>query len=181
MLFMGEEWGATTPWQYFTDHTEPRIAAAVRRGRRDEFAEHGWNRSDVPDPQAGETVARSHLDWDELRLDQHRRLFWWYRDLIRLRRERGDLRDPRLDRVHVDHDPDEETVVVWRGAHAVVVNLATQPRTIGLDPPPGDRCDPPVERHIVLAWDPADATFDGTLLTLPAESAAVVGPVARSS
>ena len=53
MLFMGEEWGAATPWQYFTDHTEPAIAAAVRRGRRDEFAEHGWDRSDVPDPQSG--------------------------------------------------------------------------------------------------------------------------------
>src|SRR6478735_6457988 len=121
MLFMGEEWGASTPWQYFTDHTEPRIAAAVRQGRRDEFAGHGWSRSDVPDPQSTRTAARSRLDWEELRREPQGRLFWWYRDLIRLRRERGDLRDPRLDRVHVDHDPVRRTVLVRRGGHVVAV------------------------------------------------------------
>ncbi len=51
MLFMGEEWGASTPWQYFTDHPDPALADAVRQGRRDEFAAHGWAREDVPDPQ----------------------------------------------------------------------------------------------------------------------------------
>ena len=42
MLFMGEEWAASTPWQFFTDHQEPELAEAVRAGRRREFAEHGW-------------------------------------------------------------------------------------------------------------------------------------------
>ena len=65
MLFMGEEWGASTPWQYFTDHTDPALGAAVQRGPRDEFAAHGWDRDDVPDPQADETFERSRLDWDE--------------------------------------------------------------------------------------------------------------------
>ena len=65
MLFMGEEWGASTPWQYFTDHTDPAIAEAVRQGRRREFAGHGWELADVPDPQAPETFERSRLDWDE--------------------------------------------------------------------------------------------------------------------
>jgi maltooligosyltrehalose trehalohydrolase len=51
MLFMGEEWAASTPWQFFTDHTDPELAEAVRRGRRREFAEHGWAEEDVPDPQ----------------------------------------------------------------------------------------------------------------------------------
>ena len=62
MLFMGEEWGASTPWQYFTDHTDPGIAEAVRRGRRDEFAAHGWDREQVPDPQADRTAERSRLN-----------------------------------------------------------------------------------------------------------------------
>ena len=66
MLFMGEEWGASTPWQYFTDHTDDRIAEAVRRGRRDEFASHGWDRARVPDPQSPATFERSRLDWSEL-------------------------------------------------------------------------------------------------------------------
>jgi maltooligosyltrehalose trehalohydrolase len=48
MLFMGEEWGASTPWMYFTDHEEPALADAVRQGRRREFAEHGWAEEDVP-------------------------------------------------------------------------------------------------------------------------------------
>ncbi|MEJ7707060.1 MAG: hypothetical protein WKF82_07115 [Nocardioidaceae bacterium] len=58
MLFMGEEWAASTPWQYFTDHTDMTIARAVRRGRRDEFASHGWSRWEVPDPQAEGTAER---------------------------------------------------------------------------------------------------------------------------
>ena len=56
MLFMGEEWGASTPWMYFTDHTDPAIADAVRQGRREEFGGHGWALDDVPDPQARRDV-----------------------------------------------------------------------------------------------------------------------------
>ncbi len=52
MVFMGEEWGASTPWQFFTDFDEPALAQAVRVGRREEFAEHGWDAEEVPDPQA---------------------------------------------------------------------------------------------------------------------------------
>ena len=70
MLFMGEEWGAGTPWLYFTDHEEPELAAAVSRGRTEEFAGHGWadlygGPVDVPDPQDESTVAASRLDWAE--------------------------------------------------------------------------------------------------------------------
>jgi maltooligosyltrehalose trehalohydrolase len=169
MLFMGEEWGATTPWQYFTDHTEPEIAAAVRRGRRDEFAEHGWNRADVPDPQSTRTAARSRLDWEELRKEPHLRLFWWYRDLIRLRRERGDLRDPRLDRVRVEHDAERQTVLVRRGALAVAVNLASKARRIDLGAD-SDRL------QVVLAWDDDSLTRSGSTVGLGPESAVVLGP-----
>ena len=55
MLFQGEEWGASTPFQYFTDHPEPDLAKAVREGRRKEFAAFGWKPEDIPDPQAPET------------------------------------------------------------------------------------------------------------------------------
>jgi len=171
MLFMGEEWGASTPWQYFTDHTDTRIAAAVRRGRRDEFAEHGWSRSDVPDPQSAHTVERSRLDWDEVRREPHARLFWWYRDLIRLRRDRHDLRDPRLDQVHVDHDSERRTVVVYRGQHVVVVNLAGEACSVGLD---AGRLA--ADLQVVLAFDTDGVTLEGTTLALPPESAAVLGP-----
>ena len=177
MLFMGEEWGASTPWQYFTDHTEPRIAAAVRRGRRDEFAEHGWDRSDVPDPQSTRTAERSKLDWEELRHEPHARLFWWYRDLIRLRRERGDLRDPRLDRVRVDHDPVQQTVLVRRGRYVVAVNLAPEPRVVDVAQSDAQTSDKHrADLGLVLSWEHAETTLEGGLLTLPPESASVLGP-----
>ena len=67
MLFMGEEWGADTPWQFFTDHTDPFLAEAVSDGRRSEFAAHGWGFADVPDPQDKETFLRSKLDWSPAR------------------------------------------------------------------------------------------------------------------
>ena len=65
MLFMGEEWGADTPWQYFTDHIEPWLAQAVAEGRKAEFAAHGWDAADVPDPQDEATFLRSKLDWEQ--------------------------------------------------------------------------------------------------------------------
>ena len=66
MLFMGEEWGASTPWQFFTSHPEPELGKATAEGRIGEFAEHGWDADVVPDPQDPETFTRSKLDWSEL-------------------------------------------------------------------------------------------------------------------
>ena len=51
MIFMGEEWGASTPWQFFTAHPEPELAEKVATGRREEFAQMDWDLSQVPDPQ----------------------------------------------------------------------------------------------------------------------------------
>jgi len=87
MLFMGEEWGARTPWQFFTSHPEPELARAVAEGRKAEFAQHGWDESTVPDPQDPETFARSHLDWAEPGHEPHRSLLAFHRQLIELRSE----------------------------------------------------------------------------------------------
>jgi maltooligosyltrehalose trehalohydrolase len=174
MLFMGEEWGASTPWQYFTDHTDRSIAEAVRRGRRDEFSSHGWEREDVPDPQAERTFERSKLSWEEVSTEPHIDLLRWYAGLIRLRREVPDLGDPRLDRVHVEHDLAAQTVVMHRGVHHVVVNLSDQPR----DLPIACSEPEPVEVEIISAWSPEAAVVGPRTVRLPAESAAVLGPVA---
>ncbi len=169
MLFMGEEWGASTPWQYFTDHTDSGIARAVRRGRRDEFAAHGWDRADVPDPQSEQTFLDSKLEWSEVSAEPHARLLQWYADLIRLRRQHPDLRDPRLDHVHVSHDDEAETVVVHRGHHLVVANLANESRVIGFS------ATSPGEAQVVLAWEPSETRLlDSARLQLPPQSAAVL-------
>ncbi len=94
MLFMGEEWGASTPWQFFTSHPEPELAEATRRGRRAEFAAMGWDESLVPDPNDPATFERSKLDWSETEQGDHRRLLQLYRALARLRREQPELTDP---------------------------------------------------------------------------------------
>jgi len=163
-LFMGEEWGAGTPWQYFTDHPEPELADAVRNGRRAEFAAYGWQPDQVPDPQDPDTFARSVLDWTELGQDPHRGLLTWYQDLIALRRAEPDLADPSFASVSVHFDEDERWIVVRRGALRVAANLSTEPRTVPLDVPVA---------KILLASDPA-ALARADAVMLPAESIAVL-------
>ncbi len=78
MLFQGEEWGASTPFLYFTDHQDPELGAAVREGRRREHPMEGG--AEVPDPQGLETFLRSKLDWSRARSrEPHRSLLDWYR------------------------------------------------------------------------------------------------------
>jgi maltooligosyltrehalose trehalohydrolase len=132
MLFMGEEWGADTPWQFFTDHTDPFFADAVSTGRRAEFAAHGWDAADVPDPQEKETFLRSKLDWAQPASEPHASLLSWYQALLALRRSRPELSDPRLDQVRVDYDEQARWLVVHRGSLRVVVNVGDGPAEIPL-------------------------------------------------
>jgi maltooligosyltrehalose trehalohydrolase len=127
MLFMGEEWGADTPWQYFTDHIEQWLATAVAEGRRNEFAEHGWGVAEVPDPQQETTFLRSKLDWSQLDREPYLGIFAWYRELIALRRARPELTDPRLDRVAADFDEDARWIIVRRGRLRIAANLGAAP------------------------------------------------------
>ena len=121
MLWMGEEWGARTPWQFFCDH-DGELGEAVRTGRRGEFASHGWATEDVPDPQAESTFRASALDWAEPGRERHAAQLAWTRDLIALRRLRPELSDGRRDRVAVTHG--DGWIVVRRGRVAVVCNVS---------------------------------------------------------
>ena len=163
MLFMGEEWGAGTPWQYFTDHQDPGLAAAVREGRRGEFAAHGWKPEDVPDPQARETFLASTLDWAEPGREPHASLLAWYRTLLGLRRAHPALADPDLASVRVEFDEADRWLVLHRGRCRTAVNLSPGPRTVPLG---GAYAD-------TLAAYGAPTPHRDTL-TLPPASAAVV-------
>jgi len=83
LIFMGQEWDETAPFLFFTSFTDPTLASAVRKGRREEFKDFAWN--EVPDPQDAETFTRSKLDWN-LRHSENPALDW-YKALIRLRKE----------------------------------------------------------------------------------------------
>lgn len=163
MLFMGEEWAASTPWRFFSSFPDPDLARAVSEGRRREFASHGWSADDVPDPQDPATHRASVLDWAEPERDPHRAVLGWYRDLIRLRRTRPELTDPRLDRVRCPFDEREGWLVVHRGSLRVAVNVSDAVRHVPLEGTPG---------AVLLASAPV--SFDGGRVALPGRSVAIV-------
>jgi maltooligosyltrehalose trehalohydrolase len=86
LLFMGEEYGETAPFQYFVSHSDPAIIDAVRKGRSEEFADFKWS-GELPDPQDEQTFLRSKLHWDLRQEGEHRVLLDFYKELLRLRRE----------------------------------------------------------------------------------------------
>jgi maltooligosyltrehalose trehalohydrolase len=133
MFFQGEEWGAATPFLYFTDHKDPELGRAVSHGRRREFASFGWDPEDVPDPQAEETFLRSKLDWAELDEPEHADMLAWHRSLIELRRRRPELGDGRMDLVQVEADDDAGTLVVRRGGVTVSVQLGPDGDRVVID------------------------------------------------
>ncbi|HET7311234.1 MAG TPA: malto-oligosyltrehalose trehalohydrolase [Mycobacteriales bacterium] len=133
MLFMGEEWGASTPWMFFTSFPDEALGEAVRNGRRAEFAEHGWAVEDVPDPQDPATFERSRLDWAELSTEHHAELLEWHRRLIALRRARPELTDGRLDRVRCRWDAEDRWIVLYRDGIAVVCNLSGERLTVPVE------------------------------------------------
>lgn len=149
MIFMGEEWGTTTAFQFFTSHPEPELGAATAKGRRAEFAEHGWDTQDVPDPQDPETFARSHLEWAQTGDEPHRRILGCYRDLLALRRSRPEITDPRLPSVGVTHD-DTSWIAVDRGPLTLVCNLSAEAVTVAYT------------GTALLFWDTPSTTQDGT-------------------
>ncbi|MGC2031099.1 MAG: malto-oligosyltrehalose trehalohydrolase [Steroidobacteraceae bacterium] len=87
LLFQGEEWGASTPFLYFTDHQDAELGRLVAAGRSREFSSFRWVGT-VPNPQELETFTRSKLDWSELTRPPHAEIFEWYRQLIRLRAQK---------------------------------------------------------------------------------------------
>ena len=129
MLFMGEEWGARTPWMFFTDHAEEELAAAIRQGRQREFGSHGWAELygtadlQVPDPQARSTFTGSRLDWTEPARGDHRRVLEFYTRLLALRREHPDLAGGDRSRTEVAFDEDAGWLTMTRGEVVVATNI----------------------------------------------------------
>ncbi len=165
MLFQGEEWGATSPFLYFTDHRDPELARNVTEGRRREFASFGWRPEEVPDPQAVETFERSKLNWTESDKEPHASLLAWHRRLIELRREIPALSDGRLDRVEVSFDEQGKWLVVRRGSVAVACNLNQMTQQVPAPGKPGRRLLLASQNEVRLVQD---------TLELPSDSVAIL-------
>ncbi len=164
MLWMGEEWAASTRWPFFTSHPQPELGAAVSHGRVEEFADHGWDVSAMPDPQEPSTYYDAVLNWDELGSPEHAEVLELYRRLTALRRAEADLTDPRLERVQVDVDAQAGWLVVHRGQLRVVANFAEDGQSVPVAL--GD------EAAILLETESADLVSDA--VALPGHAAAVV-------
>lgn len=165
MLFQGEEWAATSPFLYFTNHEDAELGRLVTEGRRREFAAFSAHSDDVPDPQALDTFERSKLPWDECSRAPHAEMLDWHRRLIRLRRESAALSDGRLDRVTVTFDEQAKWLVMARGSITLTCNLSERrqltPVSIGKDA----RILLSSEKEIQLAGDGVE---------LPPDSVAII-------
>ncbi|HEV3225625.1 MAG TPA: DUF3459 domain-containing protein, partial [Acidimicrobiales bacterium] len=166
LLFMGEEWAASSPFPYFAGPRDPELDDAVQRGRAQEFGDFGWDPADIPDPIAMSTLDAARLQWDELRDGYHAEMLDWYRRVIALRRERPELSDPRPGATAVDELDSEAAMVMWRGDTAIAVNIGDHSLRLALDTAP--------DRRVLLASDAEARLVDGSIV-LPAHSVAIVG------
>lgn len=131
MLFMGEEWAASSPFPYFSD-LGPELGPLVTEGRLREFAAMGWAEP-TPDPQDPATARSAALDWEELTTSPHREMAEFYRRLLELRRLHPELRDPDLADVRAEV-VDDDTVALHRGTFTITATRGRLP----LAPPPGE-------------------------------------------
>jgi maltooligosyltrehalose trehalohydrolase len=127
LIFQGEEYAASTPFQYFAHHEDEEMAKAVSEGRKREFAAFGWNPDEIPNPESIETFERSKLNWNEIAEGHHAEMLEWYRKLIRLRRGSLSLNDGDLGHVEVLFDEAKRWLVMRRGQVTVMCNFGGEP------------------------------------------------------
>jgi maltooligosyltrehalose trehalohydrolase len=134
MLFMGEEFAASAPFNYFTSFTDPARASAVSEGRRREYESFFSDRA-FPDPQAPETFAGSRIDWEETALSPHPELLALNRALISLRKKNRCLSNCRKDLTDVSFSEGERWIVIRRGDSSgrialIFCNLSSEMRSV---------------------------------------------------
>jgi maltooligosyltrehalose trehalohydrolase len=162
LLFQGEEFAASTPFQYFADHTDPEMAKAVSEGRKREFAAFGWKAEEVPDPESMETFLRSKLNWAEVDEGRHAEMMSWYRRLIQLRHNSVSLNDGDSAHVKVKFDEAGCWLQVDRGLVTVMCNLGDD----------GVEFEKPREATLVLA-SREDIGVTETSVTVPPNQVAI--------
>ncbi len=163
MLFQGEEFAASSPFQYFTDHEDKELGKLVSEGRKKEFAAFGWDPEDIPDPQDESTVKNSKLKWEELAQPKHADMLEWYKRLIALRKAHPELTDGQMDQVDVDFDEEDRWFSMQRGGLVVIFTLDEE----------GYSADLEEGVELVLGSDPGVKVEDGEL-TIPGVGVAIL-------
>lgn len=162
MLFQGEEWAASSPFQYFADHQDETLRKGVAKGRKQEFATFGWKPEQVPDPEAPEAFHLSKLLWSEINKSPHDRMLAWYRELISLRRSSMALNHGEAGSVHVHCQEQNGTLHIERGVIHILVNLGGLPQVFEIGS----------GYSLLLANCAVQSGADG--LTLPVDGVAII-------
>lgn len=159
LIFQGEEWAASSPFLFFTDH-DPELGRLVSEGRKKEFAAFGWKPEEIPDPQAESTFTRSRLNWDEIAEPKHAGVLGWYRELIALRQSHPEFADGPTE---VEFSEEDRWLKMRRGQFLVAFNIA--PSTLAL----------PIEADTrVLLKSSEEISLNANALHLPPDSIAVL-------
>jgi maltooligosyltrehalose trehalohydrolase len=126
LIFQGEEWAASTPFHYFTQHEDSELGRKVSEGRRKEFSSFGWDSDEIADPQDSITFERSKLNWSERNQGEHAEMLAWYRSLISLRRSTPELVNGDFEAVQVQFSEHESWVMLKRDQVVVLCNFGTK-------------------------------------------------------
>ena len=132
MLWMGEEFAASSPFLYFADHEEEEMRRLVSEGRKKDFAAFGWNEDEIPDPEAPETFESSKLNWSEVQHGKHAEMLRWTKDLIQLRRCTVDLNDGDFGHLSVSCTQDGKGLTMQRGSVRVLMYIGDETMTCPL-------------------------------------------------
>jgi maltooligosyltrehalose trehalohydrolase len=135
MLFMGEEFSEQNPFQYFVSHTDDELIAAVRKGRKDEFAAF-HAQGEAPDPQSEETFKRSKLNWSSIDEELHTTMLHYYKALIAQRKDLPALHTLNRKQLTVDFDKKQQTLRLhrWAGEQHVycLMNFSKKQQSVNL-------------------------------------------------
>ena len=163
MLFMGEEYAASTPFLYFADHQDEEMAKLVAEGRKREFADFGFDGAEIPNPEDLSTFTNSKLNWDEVTQGVHAEMHDYVKALIRIRRTSLSLSDGDRGHVKVTFDEDKCWLRMDRRLVSVCLNLGPNP--VQFRPQPDQR---------LILTSVCGTTFTPTCLTLPANGLAIL-------
>jgi len=166
MLFQGEEWAASSAFQYFADHYDRELARRVSEGRKREFSAFGWAPETIPDPESPRTFEASKLNWNEINDPEHSEMLEWYRALIGLRRTTPCLQNGTSGNVLVAFDEVEKWLRMERGAISMICNIGPEDRSFPI--PQASILELTSRRSIVTA--------DGAIILPPLSVAVLRAP-----
>ncbi|MCD8742011.1 malto-oligosyltrehalose trehalohydrolase [Mucilaginibacter roseus] len=173
MLFMGEEWAETNPFQYFISHTDDDLVKAVRKGRKEEFkAFHA--EGETPDTQSEDTFNRSKLQWQLTTQPKHQQMLKYYRALINLRVSYDALSELNRDNLSVSSDADKNTLVLqrWHEDEKIccVMNFSDSVQQVDL----------PENINWTALFNSADEKWGGAVVNQPIENVQIASILPES-